>query len=304
MLQLSIALSALITPPLRAPAPDMQAGTCAALRLTHDDVNQLSKAVKSTYLEAGIKRGLTGAVLPTAETEVLVMLHGSRARVKRFASWCAALLDGANVELEEDNDGCPAYQLTSRFPLITPDEGCGSKPSQVEVQLHATSDDEELGYLRRHLRLQVRFACFAFFDRAPTLINAPLSRNSRRPRFTARSATRWSCRAAHGGRTGNCHGRHRGQRRGRDRRGVGCEGSRECVRSSSGFSVPPCPRALEDSAPCSHAFPQPLDRPRNGLWTLDASINQRSTSVGLALSALVWREKPDRTSGNEGVPLQ
>ena len=198
-MQLSIALSALITPPLRAPAPDMQAGTCAALRLTHDDVNQLSKAVKSTYLEAGIKRGLTGAVLPTAETEVLVMLHGSRARVKSFASWCATLLDGANVELEEDNDGCPAYQLTSRFPLITPDEGCGSKPSQVEVQLHATSDDEELGYLRRHLRLQVRFSCFAFFDRAPTLINAPLSRNSRRPRFTARSATRWICRAARHG---------------------------------------------------------------------------------------------------------
>ena len=80
--------------------------------------------------------------------------------------------DSTNVELEEDNDGCPAYELTARFPLITPDEGCGAQPSQVEVCMHAKSDDDELAYLRRHLRLQVRFfyfSCFLFSRVRPLL---------------------------------------------------------------------------------------------------------------------------------------
>ena len=81
------------------------------------------------------------------------------------------LLDGANVELEEDNDGCPAYQLTSRFAHHA-DEGWGSKPSQVEVQLHATSDDEEPDTFAATCVFRCDFL-FCFSDRAPTLINAP-----------------------------------------------------------------------------------------------------------------------------------
>ena len=88
--------------------------------------------------------------------------------------------------------------LASRFPLITPDEGCGSKPSQVEVQLHATSDDEELDTFAA----TCAFRCDSLVLLFPTERHShqcTLSRNSRRPRFTARSATRWICRAARHG---------------------------------------------------------------------------------------------------------
>ena len=166
------AASAAMTPPpprspagsVRAPAVKGIASDCAALRLTHEESEALATAVKGSYLEAGIKRGLKGAVMPFGEHEVLLWLRGTQQQVQSFARWCAVRLGESAVSIDDD-EACPAFDLSSRFPLVQAPQRRQPRPREAQWEQglpnveaavagfwDAVEDDEAFGFWQTELK--------------------------------------------------------------------------------------------------------------------------------------------------------
>ena len=86
---------------------------CTALMMSHDSTDALVRVIKGSWLEAGIKRGLKGAVLTGGKNEVTIVTVGPRNSINAFARWCSSMIgEGGDLIIDE---ACPAEgSLSSR----------------------------------------------------------------------------------------------------------------------------------------------------------------------------------------------
>lgn len=110
----------------------MADGQCAVIELEGTEPVLLAKTLRKAWLEAGVKRGLTGSVLipESGEGKVQIVASGDLERVKSFASWCGKQLgtSATNVEVV-DIDACPTVpSMTSKFEVADMPTGKANAP--------------------------------------------------------------------------------------------------------------------------------------------------------------------------------
>ena len=114
---------------------------CALIDLSTDDPVRLAKVLKKSWMEGGVKRGLTGTVLVPSENSVQIVASGTEDRLRSFAEWLeetSMLVSG--VEIVEA-DACPTEApLTDRFPLAPALESKASDTEWFELLQTATID--------------------------------------------------------------------------------------------------------------------------------------------------------------------
>lgn len=93
-----------------------EAVRCALISLSPEDPLRVAKVLKKAWMEGGVKRGLVGSVLVSAE-EVKIACQGPVARLQSFADWIETssmlVTDVSYVESEE----CPTEGFSSKFKL-------------------------------------------------------------------------------------------------------------------------------------------------------------------------------------------
>eukprot|EP00965_Chrysotila_dentata_P205623 6183064-Pleurochrysis_carterae.AAC.5 len=122
---------------------------CGVLVLQSDNTDGVAKVLSAAWTEAGMKRGLEGAVCCSSKQEVQIFARGPLPRLQSFASWCARTLNVNSVPLQLES--CPTVSLSRKFPLVT--------DSDLVEELEATvitETPEEAEYILRHLPIQAK----------------------------------------------------------------------------------------------------------------------------------------------------
>ena len=111
---------------------DAASKDCSVIELRTDDPVILAKVLRKAWMEGGMKRGLTGAVVvPDEEGMVQIIAQGPLERVRSFGDWCGKQLDIEKglVEVKEmDLEACPAIPLSSKFELADMPRGKANAP--------------------------------------------------------------------------------------------------------------------------------------------------------------------------------
>jgi len=116
-----------------------EAEQCAVIELRSENARSLAKILRKAWMEGGMKRGLTGAVVVPEEGTGMVQIvaQGPLERVKSFGEWCEKQIDidEGKVDVVEMNlDECPAVPLSSKFDLANMPRGKASQPWRQLLQ--------------------------------------------------------------------------------------------------------------------------------------------------------------------------
>lgn len=90
---------------------------CALIEMIADEPKRVAQVLRKTWMEGGVKRGLTGTVLVPQDGKVQIVCQGELARLKSFAEWVeteSMLVEKVSII---DLDACPVVPMSSRFPL-------------------------------------------------------------------------------------------------------------------------------------------------------------------------------------------
>jgi acylphosphatase len=121
----------------------VEAGT-TSIELKRDDPEKLAKILRRAWMEGGMKRGLTGAVVvPEDSTDVVtVFAQGPPERVASFGAWCEKELDAdGKVALKElESAQVPSVEFNAKFDLAA-NECTVGPPSPLCQLLQNTFDD-------------------------------------------------------------------------------------------------------------------------------------------------------------------
>jgi len=130
----------------RPAAMAQDSNQCAVIELRSNEPVKLAKVLRKAWMEGGVKRGLSGAVVVPDDSSaemVQIIAQGNLERVKEFGAWCEKQLDideGKVDVIEMDLEACPAVPLSSKFKLEDMPRGKASEPWR---NLLAKSYDEE-----------------------------------------------------------------------------------------------------------------------------------------------------------------
>ena len=127
-------------PSVRCSADD---ASCALIELSTDDPVRLAKVLKTSWMEGGVKRGLTGTVLVPSANKVQIVASGQMSRLQSFADWLetsSMLVSGVEML---PSDECPTdAPLTAKFPLAPAAKSKAGDSEWFSLVTQATIDVE------------------------------------------------------------------------------------------------------------------------------------------------------------------
>ena len=104
---------------------------------------RLAKVLKTSWMEGGVKRGLTGTVLVPSANKVQIVASGQMSRLQSFADWLetsSMLVSGVEML---PSDECPTdAPLTAKFPLAPAAKSKAGDSEWFSLVTQATIDVE------------------------------------------------------------------------------------------------------------------------------------------------------------------